>query len=132
MQNDIDPEKRNGLLTQAALGGEEVIEGITLRPMTNGTLSLWRELASLNEGYRKEASFSVYSLVFLQSHPVSKIRAAFSNPEALVPELFDFMESRPLGDLKNFRAWYDRQIEMVIASTIQADTALGAGESPKA
>jgi hypothetical protein len=34
--------------------------------------------------------------------------------------------------LKNFRAWYDRQIEMVIASTIQADTALGAGESPKA
>jgi hypothetical protein len=132
MQNDIDPEKRTGLLTQAALGGEEIIEGITLRPMTNGTLSLWRELASLNEGYRKEASFSVYSLVFLQSHPISKIRAAFSNPEALVPELFDFMESRPLGDLKHFRAWYDRQIEMVIASTIQADTALGAGESPKA
>lgn len=132
MQNDIDPEKRISLLTQAALGGEEVIEGITLRPMTNGSLSLWRELASLNEGYRKEASFSVYSLVYLQSQPVTKIRAAFSNPETLVPELFDFMESRPLGDLKNFRAWYDRQIDMIIASTIQADALPGADQSPKA
>ena len=129
---DIDPEKREGLLRQAALGGEEAIEGLTLRPMTNGTLSLWRELALLNEGYRKESSFSVYSMVFLQSQPQSKIRASFSDPSKLLPEVFDFMESRPLGDLKNFREWYDRQIEMIVASTIKSDPVLtGTGEGPK-
>lgn len=130
---DIDPEKREGLLRQAALGGEEVIEGLTLRPMTNGTLSLWRELAVLNDGYRKESSFSVYSMVFLQSQPQEKIRASFSDPSKLLPDIFDFMESRPLGDIKHFRTWYDRQIEMIVASTIKSDSALAtAGESPKA
>jgi hypothetical protein len=129
---DIDPEKRTGLLQQAALGSEEIIEGLTLRPMTNGSLSLWRELALLNEGYRKESNFSLYSMVFLQSQPMAKIRSAFADPSKLLPDLFDFMESRPLGDSKHFREWYDRQIEMIVASTIKTDPVLEpAAEGPK-
>lgn len=129
---EIDPEKRDGLLRQAVLGGEEVVQGINLRPMTNGSLSLWRELAALNDGYRKEGTFSVYSMVFLQSAPQEKIRAAFTNPNKLLPEIFDFMESRPLGDDKHFQEWYDRQIKMIVASTIKSDQEINAGsEIPK-
>lgn len=132
MDIDIDPEKREGLLRQAALGGEEVIEGLTLRPMTNGTKSLWCELAALSDGNRRDAGFNIYSMVFLQSQPQSKIRASFSDPSKLLPELYDFMENRPLGDYTKFRQWYDRQIEMIVASTIKSDAVLeAAGESPK-
>jgi hypothetical protein len=127
---DIDPEKRTGLLEQAALAGEEEIGGLTLRPMTAATWSLHQRIKrAAGEQDGEDWSFNIFSFVFIHSQPVSKLRASYARPEALVAEIFDFMSERPAADAVFWKEWTERQMQQFSASFTQA---LGDGEDPKA
>ena len=128
---DIDPEKRTGLLEQAALGGEEAIGGLTLRPMTYGTYSLYQRLKNAAGGSSEaDFSFAIAASVFIHSQPVEKLRANYARPQHLIEEIFDFMNERPASDFVAWMPWVGEQMEQFNASLTQA-TAAG-GEDPKA
>ena len=75
MQN-IDPEKRTGLLEQAALSGAETIGGLNLRPMTAATWSLHQRIKrAAGEEDGDDWSFNIFSFAYLHSQPVEKLRA---------------------------------------------------------
>ena len=128
---DIDPEKRSGLLEQAALAGEEEIGGLTLRPMTAATWSLHQRIKrAAGEQDGDDWSFNIFSFVFIHSQPVAKMRATYARPEVLLAEIFDFMAGRQPADAALWKDWMARQMEQHSASMMQA---LGAGpEDPKA
>jgi hypothetical protein len=122
---DIDPEKRSGLLEQAALAGEEEIGGLTLRPMTAATWSLHQRIKrAAGEQDGDDWSFNIFSFVFIHSQPVSKLRGFYARPEALVAEIFDFMCERPAADAVLWKEWMERQMQQFSASFTQA---LGGG-----
>ena len=124
---DIDPEKRSGLLEQAALGGSENINGLELRPMTLGTWSLHRRIkASANETYGEDWTFDLMAFVFLHNAPEQKLRASFGRPEALVPEIFDFMQTRHPSDVAAFQPWVKSQMDQFSASLTASDPVAGA------
>ena len=128
---DIDPEKRSGLLEQAALAGEEEIGGLTLRPMTAATWSLHQRIKrAAGEQDGDDWSFNVFSFVFVHSQPVSKLRAFYARPEALVADIFDFMSERQAADAVLWKEWMERQMQQFSASMTQAIG--GGGEDPKA
>ena len=127
---DIDPEKRSGLLEQAALAGEEEIGGLTLRPMTAATWSLHQRVKrAAGEQDGDDWSFNIFSFVFIHSQPVSKLRAFYARPEALVAEIFDFMSQRQAADAVLWKEWMERQMQQFSASMTQAIG--GGGEDPK-
>lgn len=129
MSYDIDPEKRTGLLEQAALAGEEEIGGLTLRPMTAATWSLHQRIKrAAGEQDGDDWSFNIFSFVFIHSQPVAKLRGSYARPEALVAEIFDFMSERPAADAALWKEWMERQMAQFSASMTQA---LGGGEDPK-
>jgi hypothetical protein len=128
---DIDPEKRTGLLEQAALGGEETIGGLALRPMTAATWSLHQRIKrAAGEQDGDDWSFNIFSFVFIHSQPVSKLRAFYARPEALVADIFDFMSERQAADAVLWKEWMERQMQQFSASMTQAIG--GGGEDPKA
>ena len=128
---DIDPEKRSGLLEQAALAGEEEIGGLTLRPMTAATWSLHQRIKrAAGEQDGDDWSFNIFSFVFVHSQPVSKLRAFYARPEALVADIFDFMAERQAADAVLWKEWMERQMQQFSASMTQAIG--GGGEDPKA
>jgi hypothetical protein len=128
---DIDPEKRSGLLEQAALAGEEEIGGLTLRPMTAATWSLHQRIKrAAGEQDGDDWSFNIFSFVFIHSQPVSKLRAFYARPEALVADIFDFMSERQAADAVLWKEWMERQMQQFSASMTQAIG--GDGEDPKA
>jgi hypothetical protein len=128
---DIDPEKRSGLLEQAALAGEEEIGGLTLRPMTAATWSLHQRIKrAAGEQDGDDWSFNIFSFVFIHSQPVSKLRAFYARPEALVADIFDFMSERQAADAVLWKEWMERQMQQFSASMTQAIG--GGGEDPKA
>jgi hypothetical protein len=128
---DIDPEKRSGLLEQAALAGEEEIGGLTLRPMTAATWSLHQRIKrAAGEQDSDDWSFNIFSFVFIHSQPVSKLRAFYARPEALVADIFDFMSERQAADAVLWKEWMERQMQQFSASMTQAIG--GDGEDPKA
>ena len=128
---DIDPEKRSGLLEQAALAGEEEIGGLTLRPMTAATWSLHQRIKrAAGEQDGDDWSFNIFSFVFVHSQPVSKLRALYARPEALVADIFDFMSERQAADAVLWKEWMERQMQQFSASMTQAIG--GGGEDPKA
>ena len=128
---DIDPEKRTGLLEQAALAGEEEIGGLTLRPMTAATWSLHQRIKrAAGEQDGDDWSFNIFSFVFIHSQPVSKLRAFYARPEALVADIFDFMSERQAADAVLWKEWMERQMQQFSASMTQAIG--GGGEDPKA
>lgn len=127
----IDPEKRSGLLEQAALAGEEEIGGLTLRPMTAATWSLHQRIKrAAGEQDGDDWSFNVFSFVFVHSQPVRKLRAFYARPEALVADIFDFMSERQAADAVLWKEWMERQMQQFSASMTQAIG--GGGEDPKA
>jgi hypothetical protein len=129
---DIDPEKRTGLLEQAALGGEETINGLTLRPMTYGTYSLYQRLKSVAGGsIEADFSFAIAAAVFIHSQPVEKLRANYARPANLIEEIFDFMNERPPADFALWMPWVGTQMEQFNASLTQAASASGEGSDPK-
>jgi hypothetical protein len=130
---DIDPEKRAGLLEQAALGGEETIGGLTLRQMTAATWSLHQRLKrAAGEDDGEDWSFSIFSFVYIHSQPVAKLRASYARPEMLMGEVFDFMEAYGPAAAAEFKPLMERQMEQFAAS-ITHSASVGAPEAdPKA
>ena len=127
---DIDPEKRTGLLEQAALAGEEEIGGLTLRPMTAATWSLHQRIKrAAGEQDGEDWSFNIFSFVYIHSQPIAKLRACYSTPHALLADIFDFMAEKQPADAVQWREWMERQMAQFSASMTQA---LGSGaEDPK-
>lgn len=129
---DIDPEKRTGLLEQAALAGEEEIGGLTLRPMTAATWSLHQRIKrAAGEQDGEDWSFNIFSFVFIHSQPINKLRASYARPEALLAEIFDFMAEKQPADAMLWKEWMERQMSQFSAS-ITAAVGGAAPEDPKA
>ena len=129
---DIDPEKRTGLLEQAALAGEEEIGGLTLRPMTAATWSLHQRIKrAAGEQDGEDWSFNIFSFVFIHSQPINKLRASYARPDALLAEIFDFMAEKQPADAMLWKEWMERQMSQFSAS-ITAAVGGAAPEDPKA
>jgi hypothetical protein len=121
---DIDPEKRTGLLEQAALGGEETIGGLTLRPMTAATWSLHQRIKRVaGEQDGEDWSFNIFSFAFIHSQTVAKLRASYGRPESLLAEIFDFMAERQPAEAMTWKPWMEQQMEQFSASMTQAISA---------
>jgi hypothetical protein len=130
---DIDPEKRSGLLEQAAFGGNQEIHGLELRPVTAATWSLLSRLGNhfVTGVPSSDNAFAVYSFVYLHSKPLSEIRRRIAVIDDLRADIYDFMDARPVEDMFAFLPWITAQMEHV-AATITA-SAPGAGTAdPKA
>lgn len=126
---DIDPEKRQGLLETAACEGEQVISGLKMRPMTLGTWSLHRRIRSaVNDSLGDDWSFDLMSFVYLHQAPEDRLRGYFGRPEALLPEIYDFMASRPPSDVPLFQPWVKEQMEQFTATLTASEP--GAPSSP--
>ena len=128
---DIDPEKRSGLLEQAALAGEEQIGGLTLRPMTYGTHSFYERIRiACEEQGRVDENFAKAAFVYLHSKPKTYLAAQYAFPKQLAAEVAAFMLEHPFGYFAQFDEWASRQMEQYRAS-ITATTSPGA-DDPKA
>jgi hypothetical protein len=127
---DIDPEKRTELLEAAALSGEQTIAGLSLRPMTYGTYSLYQRLkGAAASSSDSDFSFAIAASVFIHSQPVEKLRANYARPQHLIEEIFDFMNERAASDFVAWMPWVGEQMEQFNASLTQANSA--GGEDPK-
>jgi hypothetical protein len=125
---DIDPEKRTGLLETAALAGEETINGLTLRPMTYGSYSLYQRLKNAAGGASAvDFSFAIAACAYTHSQPVEKLRAHYARPAELIEEIFDFMNERPAADFVAWMPWVGSQMEQFNASLTQAAPSVGEG-----
>jgi hypothetical protein len=133
---DIDPEKRSGLLEQAAYIGNETVGGLALRPVTSAT---WSLLARLKNSFitgenAGDYAFAVYSFVYLHSVPLIDIRRRIATLDDLTADIYEFMDTRAPGDMFQFLGWITRQVEMV-AATITSSGGSGPSapdEGPKA
>ncbi len=118
---DIDPEKRTGLLEQAALGGEETIGGLTLRPMTYGSHSLFMRLKlACEETGPIDSNFSLASFVYVHSQPPRVLAALYAKPAQLAAEVVAFMTDKPVTYFRQFEEWSGRQSNQYLASLTQA------------
>jgi hypothetical protein len=119
---DIDPEKRESLLEASALGGEEQINGITLRPVTAAT---WSLLARLKNSFVTgeqdgDYAFSVYSFVYLHSMPISDIRRRVATIDDIKADVYEWMDKQAPADMFAFTPWITAQMERVAATITQA------------
>lgn len=118
---DIDPEKRTALLEQAALGGEETIGGLTLRPLTYGSHSLYMRLKlACEESGPVDSSFTLASFIYLHSQPVPALAALYARPEQLAAAIVVFMADKPFDYFQQFEEWMNRQVGQYAASRLQA------------
>lgn len=135
MSYDIDPEKRTGLLEQAALGGNETIGGLELRPVTAATWSLLSRLKnSFVTGEQDgDYAFAVYSFIYLHSMPISDIRRRIATIDDLKADIYEWMDSKAPADMFAFTPWITGQMERVAATITQTVSAEPAGaDGPKA
>jgi len=128
---DIDPEKREALLEASALGGNEQVNGLDLRPITSAT---WSLLARLKNSFVTgeqdgDYAFAVYSFVYLHSMPIMDIRKRIATIDDLRADIYEWMDQRPVEDMFAFVPWITSQMERVAATVTQAAT--GGVESPK-
>jgi hypothetical protein len=125
---DIDPEKRTGLLEQAALSGAETIGGLNLRPMTAATWSLHQRIKrAAGEEDGDDWSFNIFSFAYLHSQPVEKLRANYARPAALLSEIFDFMGEHHPAEAMTWKPWMELQMEQFAATLTQTTTVLAEG-----
>lgn len=129
---DIDPEKREVLLEASALGGNEQVNGLDLRPITSAT---WSLLARLKNSFVTgeqdgDYAFAVYSFVYLHSMPIMDIRKRISTIDDLRCDIYEWMDTRPVEDMFAYVPWITAQMERVAATVTQAAPAGAA--SPKA
>jgi hypothetical protein len=123
MSYDLDPEKRQGLLETAAMEGAQTISGLTLRPMTLGTWSLHRRIrAAANDNLGDDWSFDLMSFVYLHQAPEDRLRGYFGRPDALLPEIYDFMATRPSSDVPLFQPWVKTQMEQFTATLTSSES----------
>lgn len=118
MSYDIDPEKRAEVLETAALGGGQEVNSIELRPVTSAT---WSLLARLKNSFVTgepdgDYAFAVYSFVYLHSKPISEIRRRIATIDDLRSDIYDWMDSRDLGEMFAFTPWITAQMEAVAAT----------------
>jgi hypothetical protein len=129
---DIDPEKRASLLEDSVLGGEETVEGLKLRPMTAATWSLHQRLKkAADDSEGEDWSFNVFSFVFLHNRPTDKLRAYYARPSLLLPEVYEFMDTRSPTDALKFKPWMERQMEQFAATITQSAIGGDADADPK-
>lgn len=133
---DIDPEKREALLEASALGSNETIHGIKLRPVTAAT---WSLLARLNNSFVTgeqdgDYAFAVYSFIYLHSMPISDIRRRIATIDDLKADIYEWMDARAPADMFAFTPWITAQMERVAATITQsvASAEPGDGSAPKA
>lgn len=132
---DIDPEKRESLLEASALGGEEQINSITLRPVTAAT---WSLLARLKNSFVTgeqdgDYAFAVCSFIYLHSMPISDIRRRIATIDDLRADIYEWMDHRAPADLFSFTPWITSQMERVAATITQSVSPEPAGaDGPKA
>lgn len=74
------------------------------------------------------------SFVYLHQAPEDRLRGYFGRPEALLPEVYDFMASRPPSDVPLFQPWVKEQMEQFTATLTASDSAVPSGpdSDPKA
>ena len=130
---DIDPEKRESLLEASALGGEEQINGLTLRPVTAAT---WSLLARLKNSFvtgepDPDYAFAVYSFIYLHSLPISDIRRRIATIDDLRADIYEWMDAQAPADIFAFTPWITGQIERVSATITQTLGGSGSAD-PKA
>lgn len=130
---DIDPEKREVLLEASALGGNEQVNGLELRPITSAT---WSLLARLKNSFVTgeqdgDYAFAVYSFVYLHSMPIMDIRKRIATIDDLRGDIYEWMDTRPVEDMFAYVPWITAQMERVAATVTQAAPA-PEGEGPKA
>ena len=127
---DIDPEKRTGLLEQAALGGEETINGLALRPMTYGTHSLYMRLKmACGIDGEVDHNFALAAFVWIHSQTVEALAARYAKPAELIADIFAYMADKPFSYFRQFEEWSGRQMNQYLASITQASGA--SSEDPK-
>ena len=132
---DIDPEKREGLLEASVLQGNQNINGLSLRPVTSATWSLLTRLDNpfITGVQNTDHSFAVYSFVWLHSKPLSEVRRLVSDTGLLRATVYEWMDTRPVGEMFSFVPWITQQVEMVALSITKPDAPTGLeGLSPKA
>lgn len=121
MSYDLDPERRAELLETAALGGNQEVNSIELRPVTSAT---WSLLARLKNSFVTgeqdgDHAFAVYSFVYLHSKPISDIRRRISTIDDLRADIYDWMDTRPVEDMFAFVPYITGQMETVAATITQ-------------
>jgi hypothetical protein len=121
MSYDLDPEKRAEVLETAALGGNQEVNTIELRPVTSAT---WSLLARLKNSFITgeqdgDYAFAVYSFVYLHSRPISDIRRRIATIEDLRADIYDWMDTRPIEDMFAFVPYITAQMEAVAATITQ-------------
>jgi hypothetical protein len=131
---DIDPEKRDVLLEASALGGEEQIAGITLRPITAATWSLLTRLKNsfVTGEPDGDYAFAVYSFIYLHSMPITDIRRRISTLDDLRADVYEWMDKQAPADMFAFTPWITGQMERVAATITQSASVEPAADSPKA
>jgi hypothetical protein len=131
---DIDPEKRDVLLEASALGGEEQIAGITLRPITAATWSLLTRLKNsfVTGEPDGDYAFAVYSFIYLHSMPITDIRRRISTLDDLRADVYEWMDKQAPADMFAFTPWITGQMERVAATITQSASVEPAADGPKA
>jgi hypothetical protein len=131
---DIDPEKRDVLLEASALGGEEQIAGITLRPVTAATWSLLTRLKNsfVTGEPDGDYAFAVYSFIYLHSMPITDIRRRISTLDDLRADVYEWMDKQAPADMFAFTPWITGQMERVAATITQSASVEPAADGPKA
>jgi len=131
---DIDPEKRDVLLEASALGGEEQIAGITLRPVTAATWSLLTRLKNsfVTGEPDGDYAFAVYSFIYLHSMPITDIRRRISTLDDLRADVYEWMDKQAPADMFAFTPWITSQMERVAATITQSASVEPAADGPKA
>ena len=136
MSYDLDPEKRADLLQTAALGGNQIINGVELRPVTSATWSLLSRLGNAFITGRQDDSdysFAVYSFVYLHSKPITDIRRKIATVDELRADIYEFMDTRPVEDVFRFVPYITAQMEQIAATITQSAPSVSMeGEAPKA
>lgn len=131
---DIDPEKRDVLLEASALGGEEQIAGITLRPITAATWSLLTRLKNsfVTGEPDGDYAFAVYSFIYLHSMSITDIRRRISTLDDLRADVYEWMDKQAPADMFAFTPWITGQMERVAATITQSASVEPTADGPKA
>ena len=131
---DIDPEKRDVLLEASALGGEEQIAGLTLRPVTAATWSLLTRLKNsfVTGEPDGDYAFAVYSFIYLHSMPITDIRRRIATLDDLRADVYEWMDKQAPADMFAFTPWITGQMERVAATITQSTSVEPAADGPKA
>ena len=132
---DIDPEKRDILLETAVLQGNETVNGLSLRPITSATWSLLtrQDNPFITGAKNTDYAFAVYSFVWMHNRSLSEVRRMVGDPEALKAAIYEWMDTRPVGEMFEFVPWITNQVEIVAMSITKSDSPMGSGaQLPKA